>query len=314
MRRWEQAGQDPIPPRRRLGQFALSAVSAQLHPLGGSTRARARAAFLEVAAPHLQLSSFKRLTAEEREDLEEMKTSRFEREAEEHEHKDHREHKAGAAADGDNGAVVPLPGFLTAVPGVSSVASSSYVLSAYEYAKENPMMTAWTVGTAAFSAAASAFRSVYDYFYPPQDEGWFGGWDAGLLSGGAVAAGGWFGSSASAAPSSSSWFGGGSAAASSDASASSGGWFGFGSAAPAAAGAGGAAGAAAGGWFGGLFGGSSGEDKGQASSSRSAGGAGGAGGGETAVSEGQEEGLFDLEGELDMDLGDGDDEGACEQQ
>ncbi|CAE7268744.1 unnamed protein product [Symbiodinium sp. CCMP2592] len=240
------------------------ARSDPLQARGGSTRARA--AFLEVAAPHLKLSSFKRLTAEEREDLEEMKTSRFEREAEEHENRDHREHKAGAAADGDNGAAVPLPGFLTAVPGVSSVASSSYALSAYEYAKENPMMTAWTVGTAAFSAAASAFRSVYDYFYPPQDEGWFGGWDAGLLSGGAAAAGGWFGSAS--APSSSSWFGGG-AAASSDASVSSGGWFGFGSAAPAAAGAGGAAagaagGAAAGGWFGGLFGGSSGEDKGQA--------------------------------------------------
>ena len=30
----------------------------------------------------------------------------------EHENKDHREHKAGAAADGDNGAAVPLPGWL----------------------------------------------------------------------------------------------------------------------------------------------------------------------------------------------------------
>ncbi|CAE7720862.1 unnamed protein product [Symbiodinium pilosum] len=127
------------------------------------------------------LLRFKRLTAEEREELEDMKTSRFEREEERRD-----EHKAGSGADGDNGPAMPLPGFLTSVPGVSSVASSSYVLSAYEYAKENPMMTAWTVGTAAFSAAASAFRTVYEYFYPPQDAGWLGGWDGGLLSGGAA--------------------------------------------------------------------------------------------------------------------------------
>ncbi|CAE7239549.1 unnamed protein product [Symbiodinium natans] len=224
-----------------------------LHPSDRSSVSRN--AFLEVASPLKLQSSFKRLTAEERDELEEMKTSRFERE-EEH-------HKADGTGDGgagDNGAVLPLPGFLTAVPGVSNVASSSYVLSVYEYAKENPMMTAWTVGTAAFSAAASAFRSVYDYLYPPEDAGWLGGWDAGLLSGGAVA-GGWF--SSTAATSSSSWFGGGVGAQADAADASgSGGWFGFGGSATSAAAGGAAAGgaaaggaAAAGGWFGGLFGG-----------------------------------------------------------
>lgn len=258
----------------------------------------------EAEVPTRRLAvSFKRLTAEEREELENMKSSRF----------DQQEHaKGGPSGAGDNGDAVPL-GFLSSVPGVSSLAGSSYVLSAVQYAKDNPLMALWTVGPAVCSGLLTAARSTYNYFYPPE-QSWLGGWDAGLLGGVGSAGGAWFGGSTPAAsswwpgsqpqassgwfgfgsqpaPASSSWFGGGEAAASSSS------WFGTSSAAAGGA----AAGGAAGGWFGGLFGGS---EKASGSSSspqpRPEGDASGEGG-------------FDMEDEFDMDLGGDDDEG-CEQQ
>eukprot|EP00913_Durusdinium_trenchii_P010024 g9406.t3 len=64
---------------------------------------------------------------------------------------------------------VPL-GFLTSVPGVSTLAGNSYVLNAVEYAKkENPMTALWTAGPVVFSAVVGAARSTYNYFFPPQD-------------------------------------------------------------------------------------------------------------------------------------------------
>ncbi|CAK9001755.1 unnamed protein product, partial [Durusdinium trenchii] len=198
----------------------------------------------------------------------------------------------GSSVEGDNGQAVPL-GFLTSVPGVSTLAGNSYVLNAVEYAKkENPMTALWTAGPVVFSAVVGAARSTYNYFFPPQ-EGWLGGWDGGLLAGGAgatlfggaAATTGWFGQPA---PASSSWFGGG---GSEPASSS---WFGG------AAAAGGGRGRCNGRWpFWGLFGG--GEEKASSSQPRAAEGTGDGGEGEG----------FDLEDELGMDLGD---EEGCEQQ
>lgn len=262
------------------------------YPKGGALRQHGT--FL-AEVPTRQAVSFKRLTAEEREDLENMKSSRF----------DQQEHaKDGPSGAGDNGDAVPL-GFLSSVPGVSSLAGSSYVLSAVQYAKDNPLMALWTVGPAVCSGVLTAARSTYNYFYPPE-QSWLGGWDAGLLGG--AAGGAWFGGSAAAsswwpgsqpqassgwfgfggqpAPASSSWFGGGEAAASSSS------WFGTSAA---------AAGGAAGGWFGGLFGG--GEKAGSSSSPPR----------EDREGDASGEGGFDMEDEFDMDLGGDDDEG-CEQQ
>lgn len=252
-------------------------------------------AFLEVSPPASCRSSFKRLTAEERAELEEMKTSRFDKES---------KGVGGSSVEGDNGQAVPL-GFLTSVPGVSTLAGNSYVLNAVEYAKENPMTALWTAGPVVFSAVVGAARSTYNYFFPPQ-EGWLGGWDGGLLAGGAgatlfggaAATTGWFGQPA---PATSSWFGFGSQPAASSS------WFGGGGSEPAssswfggaAAAGGAAAGATAGGLFGGLFGG--GEEKASSSQPRAAEGTGDGGEGEG----------FDLEDELGMDLGD---EEGCEQQ
>eukprot|EP00913_Durusdinium_trenchii_P010023 g9406.t2 len=117
-------------------------------------------AFLEVSPPASCRSSFKRLTAEERAELEEMKTSRFDKES---------KGVGGSSVEGDNGQAVPL-GFLTSVPGVSTLAGNSYVLNAVEYAKkENPMTALWTAGPVVFSAVVGAARSTYNYFFPPQD-------------------------------------------------------------------------------------------------------------------------------------------------
>ncbi|CAL1149048.1 unnamed protein product [Cladocopium goreaui] len=104
--------------------------------------------------------------------------------------------KGGPSGAGDNGDAVPL-GFLSSVPGVSSLAGSSYVLSAVQYAKDNPLMALWTVGPAVCSGVLTAARSTYNYFYPPE-QSWLGGWDAGLLGG--AAGGAWFGGSAAAKP------------------------------------------------------------------------------------------------------------------
>lgn len=254
--------------------------------------------FLGEAWPSHVPSSFKRLTAEEREGLEQMKTSRF----------DNKETSStnGTPSAGDNGNAV---GFLSSVPGVSSLAGSSYVLSAVEYAKENPLTALWTVGPAACSVLMTAARSTYNYFYPPE-QSWLGGWDGGLLAGTAVGGVSWFGTSTAASsswwpgsqpqassswfgfgsqpePASSSWFGG--TAAPAEASSS---WFGTSTA------AGATAGGATAGWFGGLFGG--GDQKANASTAE-------APAGEAA------EGGLDLEGDFDLDLG-GDDEEGCEQQ
>lgn len=254
--------------------------------------------FLAEVPPGRRLAvSFKRLSAEERQELENMKSSRF----------DQQEHaKGGSSGAGDNGDALPL-GFLSSVPGVSSLAGSSYVLSAVQYAKDNPLMALWTVGPAVCSGVLTAARSTYNYFYPPE-QSWLGGWDAGLLGAGA-AGGAWFGGGSASASSwwpgsqpqaSSSWFGFGQAAPASsswfggEAAASSSSWFGTSSAAGGAA-----AGAAAGGWFGGLFGG--GEKA--SDSNRSP----------QPEGEASGEGGFDMEDEFDMDLGGDDDEG-CEQQ
>jgi len=157
------------------------------------------AAPVSLQRPSRSVSSFRRLTSEERHELEELKVSRFDR-------KEEADGSSGSwtswfkGSDGDKANdkvtrsaqdtvpdAIPLPGPLLALPGVTSITNNSYAVGAYRHAMDNKVL-AFLLVTPVFSIAAVALRVGLPYLSlserhedsddenadkPRSDGGWF---------------------------------------------------------------------------------------------------------------------------------------------
>eukprot|EP00931_Biecheleriopsis_adriatica_P023959 TRINITY_DN15022_c0_g1_i2.p1 TRINITY_DN15022_c0_g1~~TRINITY_DN15022_c0_g1_i2.p1 ORF type:complete len:368 (-),score=86.96 TRINITY_DN15022_c0_g1_i2:41-1144(-) len=179
---WCTSFVDTKRPSRRMGGPAVILSASTQEARQGKLQVVEEflfAAPVSLQRPSRSVSSFRRLTSEERHELEELKVSRFDR-------KEEADGSSGSwtswfkGSDGDKANdkvtrsaqdtvpdAIPLPGPLLALPGVTSITNNSYAVGAYRHVMDNKVL-AFLLVTPVFSIAAVALRVGLPYFSPSE--------------------------------------------------------------------------------------------------------------------------------------------------